>query len=137
MVRQRSAKPLFTGSIPVLAFDFAKQNHPEFLVEELIKRGARHFMWNVYILKCSDDSYYTGVTSDLDKRLVRHNLGQAVEYTKLRRPVELLYVEEFENKKEALKREVQIKKYGRKNKEHLIQYGHGQNVPSSQQIKVK
>lgn len=75
----------------------------------------------VYILKCKDNSFYTGWTSDLSKRIQRHNLGLGAKYTRSRRPVELIYFETFENKSEALKREYQIKQLSRKQKEKLIE----------------
>ena len=75
----------------------------------------------VYILKCKDDSFYTGWTTDLSKRIQRHNLGLGAKYTRSRRPVELIYFETFENKSEALKREYQIKQLSSKQKEKLIE----------------
>ncbi|WDV44490.1 GIY-YIG nuclease family protein [Clostridiaceae bacterium M8S5] len=73
-----------------------------------------------YILRCSDGTYYTGWTTDLKKRLKAHNGKIASKYTRGRTPVNLTYYEEFETKKEAMKREVQIKKLTRKQKELLI-----------------
>ena len=67
--------------------------------------------FHVYILKCSDGSLYTGITSNLEKRILQHNglkLGGG-KYTRSRRPVELVYVEKYETKKEAAKREYEIK----------------------------
>lgn len=75
----------------------------------------------VYILKCKDNSFYTGWTTDLSKRIQRHNLELGAKYTRSRRPVELIYFETFENKSEALKREYQIKQLTRKQKEKLIE----------------
>lgn len=63
-----------------------------------------------YILKCSDDTYYTGYTTDLKKRIETHNEKKGAKYTRGRTPVTLMYYEEFETKSEALKREAQIKK---------------------------
>lgn len=63
-----------------------------------------------YILKCSDDTYYTGYTTDLKKRIETHNEKKGAKYTRGRTPVALVYYEEFETKSEALKREAQIKK---------------------------
>ena len=74
----------------------------------------------VYILKCSDDSYYTGWTNDLQKRLACHNQGKGAKYTKPRLPVEVIYHEKFETKQEAMSREYKIKKLSRKEKEKLI-----------------
>jgi putative endonuclease len=67
----------------------------------------------VYILKCSDDTLYTGWTKDLNKRLNKHNEGQGAKYTRGRLPVTLVYYEVYETKEEALKREIKIKKMSR------------------------
>lgn len=75
----------------------------------------------VYILKCADGTYYTGSTNDVEKRVVKHNTHKAgAKYTKSRRPVELIYQEEYETKPEALVRENQIKQLTRKQKEKLL-----------------
>ena len=73
-----------------------------------------------YILKCKDDSLYTGWTNDLKKRITSHNAGKGAKYTKARRPVELVYYEEFQTGEEAMKREYAIKQLSRKEKEALI-----------------
>lgn len=73
-----------------------------------------------YILKCKDDSLYTGWTNDLKKRITSHNAGKGAKYTKARRPVELVYYEEFQTREEAMKREYVIKQLSRKEKEALI-----------------
>lgn len=73
-----------------------------------------------YILKCKDDSLYTGWTNDLKKRITNHNAGKGAKYTKARRPVELVYYEEFQTREEAMKREYAIKQLSRKEKEALI-----------------
>ena len=62
-----------------------------------------------YILKCKDDSFYTGWTNNLEKRIHDHNSGKGARYTKARRPVELVYYEEFQTRQEAMKREYAIK----------------------------
>ena len=77
-------------------------------------------MHYVYILKCHDDTYYTGWTTDLEKRLHAHNEGEGAKYTRSRRPVELVYFEEFQDKSSALKRECAIKALSRTQKELLI-----------------
>ena len=73
-----------------------------------------------YILKCKDDSLYTGWTNDLKKRITSHNAGKGAKYTKARRPVELVYYDEFQTREEAMKREYAIKQLSRKEKEALI-----------------
>lgn len=73
-----------------------------------------------YMLKCSDGTYYTGWTNDLQKRLETHNSGCGAKYTKPRLPVTLVYYEEFSTKEEAMRREYAIKQLSRKKKELLI-----------------
>ena len=73
-----------------------------------------------YILKCHDGSLYTGWTNDIEKRIKAHNTGRGAKYTKPRRPVELVYYEEFTTKEEAMKREYAIKQMTRKEKEEFI-----------------
>ena len=74
-----------------------------------------------YILRCADDTLYTGWTNDLEKRLAAHNAGLGAKYTKPRRPVELIYSESHETKEEAMRREFQIKRLTRAEKLALIQ----------------
>lgn len=74
----------------------------------------------VYIMQCSDGSYYTGWTTDIERRLQEHNSGTASKYTRGRRPVKCVYYEEIANKNDALKREIMIKKMNRPQKEALI-----------------
>lgn len=78
-------------------------------------------MWYVYIVECSDGSYYTGITTDVLRRLEEHNLWEkAAKYTRARRPVFLVYQEEIEDKSQAAKREYEIKKLPRSEKIKLI-----------------
>ena len=74
-----------------------------------------------YILKCSDGTYYTGWTNNLEKRLKAHNSGRGAKYTRARTPVALVYHEAFETKEEAMHREYCIKQLSRAEKETLIQ----------------
>ena len=69
-----------------------------------------------YILKCNDGTLYTGWTNNLEKRVKDHNEGKGAKYTKARRPVSLVYYEEFESKEEAMKREYAIKQMSRSDK---------------------
>lgn len=73
-----------------------------------------------YIVKCSDNTLYTGWTNDLEKRLKAHNQGRGAKYTKSRTPVVLVYYEEFPDKASAMRREYEIKKLSRREKEMLI-----------------
>ena len=77
--------------------------------------------YHVYILECSDKSYYTGVTNDLDRRLLEHQEGLDVKcYTYKRRPVKLKFFDEFLDINDAIAAEKQIKGWSRKKKEALI-----------------
>lgn len=73
-----------------------------------------------YMLRCKDNSIYSGYTTDLEKRLETHNSGMGAKYTRARLPVKLVYFEEFEDKKEAMKREWQFKQYTHIEKESMI-----------------
>ncbi len=73
-----------------------------------------------YILKCSDDSYYTGWTNNLEKRIKTHNQGKGAKYTRARYPVELLTFWEFESKQEAMQWEWKLKQLSRSQKETEI-----------------
>ncbi|MBU5317408.1 GIY-YIG nuclease family protein [Clostridium bornimense] len=77
-------------------------------------------MCYVYILKCSDNTLYTGWTNNLEKRIATHNSGKGAKYTRNRLPVELAYFETFEDKSSALKREYAIKQLPRYKKLDLI-----------------
>lgn len=73
-----------------------------------------------YLLKCSDGSLYAGWTNDPERRLKAHNNGTASKYTRSRRPVEMVYLEEFETKSEAMKREAALKMMTREQKLELV-----------------
>ena len=75
----------------------------------------------VYILKCSDNSYYVGITSNLDRRVTEHNAGKYSDaYTFSRRPVELVWYQEFFEPNQAISFENKIKKWSRAKKEAII-----------------
>ncbi|WP_085993753.1 GIY-YIG nuclease family protein [Oceanobacillus senegalensis] len=74
----------------------------------------------VYILKCGDDSLYTGYTNDLEHRLEMHREGKGAKYTRGRGPFKVVYIEKFETKEEAMRKEYQIKQLERKGKLLLI-----------------
>ena len=76
--------------------------------------------WQVYILKCSDGTFYTGITNNLNLRIEKHNLGKGAKYTKNRLPVSLVYKESTLDKSQSLKREIAIKKLPRDKKLELI-----------------
>jgi predicted GIY-YIG superfamily endonuclease len=77
--------------------------------------------WFVYILRCSDGSLYTGITTDLNRRCEEHNAGTASHFTRSRLPVALVYQETQASRSLALKREAAIKALSRPEKESLIQ----------------
>ena len=76
--------------------------------------------WKVYIVKCSDKTFYTGITNNIKLRLETHNLGKGAKYTKSRLPVILVYLETVDDKSSALRREIEIKKLNRSQKINLI-----------------
>lgn len=73
-----------------------------------------------YMVRCSDGTLYTGWTNNLEKRMEAHNSGRGAKYTKSRRPVELVYYEEFTQKSDAMSREARLKQLGRAEKLKLI-----------------
>jgi len=75
----------------------------------------------VYILRCADDTLYTGYTTDVERRVLEHNADKlGAKYTKARRPVELIYTETFDSKGDAMRREIKIKALTRTQKLSLI-----------------
>lgn len=79
---------------------------------------GNHF---VYIVRCSDNSLYTGYTNNIEVRINKHNAGKGAKYTKIRRPVVLVYQEMYDTKSEALRREYEIKTFTRQRKLKLIE----------------
>lgn len=90
-------------------------------------------MYFVYILRCADDTLYTGSTVDLTARLAAHNSGKGAKYTRSRCPVELVFSERFADKGEALRYEIAIKRLSRTEKLGLIE---GQNDPTAEYLTV-
>ena len=77
--------------------------------------------WKVYIVECADGTYYTGITTNVRRRILEHNFSfKSSKYTRSRRPVRLVYEESVDDRSHASKREIQIKKLKRKNKINLI-----------------
>ncbi|MGP4109138.1 GIY-YIG nuclease family protein [Virgibacillus sp. L01] len=74
----------------------------------------------VYILKCNDNTLYTGYTNDLEHRVVMHEQGKGAKYTRGRGPFQVVFVERFSTKEEALQKEYQVKQLTRKGKFQLI-----------------
>lgn len=78
-------------------------------------------LWYIYIIKCIDNTLYTGITTDIDRRILEHNsTGRGAKYTRSRQPVELVYLESCESRSIASKREYAIKKLKKKEKLFLI-----------------
>ena len=78
--------------------------------------------WKVYIVECADGTYYTGITTDTERRLLEHNYSfKSAKYTRSRRPVKLVYEEDSQNRSTASKREYEIKKMKRKDKIILVE----------------
>lgn len=77
-------------------------------------------MWFVYVILCEDGSLYTGATNNLEKRFKDHQAGKGGHYTRSHKPVSLLHSEELSSKSEALKREAEIKSWGREKKIKLL-----------------
>jgi predicted GIY-YIG superfamily endonuclease len=76
--------------------------------------------WSVYMVRCSDESLYTGIAKDVDARLAKHNAGKGAAYTRARRPVRLLYREDGLTRREALVREASIKALPKPRKESIV-----------------
>ena len=75
----------------------------------------------VYVLRCDDDSLYTGYTTDVERRVAEHDDGAGAKYTRGRTPVELVHVEGFDTQSAAMSREWEIKQLGRDEKERLVE----------------
>ena len=76
--------------------------------------------WFFYIIRCRDNSLYSGITNNLEQRLREHNRGGGAKYTLARRPVILVHSERYDNVSEARKREEQVKRWSKVKKEQLI-----------------
>ena len=88
------------------------------MIRRMKKGGKRE--WSVYILRCGDETLYTGIAKDVEARLAQHNAGRGAAYTKTHLPVTLLYQEGRFNRSKALIRESQIKRLPRPAKEKLV-----------------
>jgi putative endonuclease len=83
---------------------------------------AEHF---VYVVRCADDTLYTGYTTDVERRVAEHDAGEGAKYTRGRTPVELVHVESYGSKSEAMSREYEIKQLSRDRKERLVSAADG------------
>lgn len=80
-------------------------------------------MHYVYVVECSDGSLYTGYTTDPERRVAEHNAGDGARYTRGRTPVDLVHVESFDDRADALAREYEVKQLSRREKERLVRRG--------------
>jgi len=76
---------------------------------------------HVYVLRCADDTFYTGYTTDIERRVAEHDSGEGAKYTRGRTPVELVHVESFDSRSAAMSREHEIKQFSRARKESLVE----------------
>ena len=93
------------------------------------KRGGRKIHgeeWSLYILQCSDGSFYTGITNNLERRFKMHQAGRASRYTRSHGPVEMLYSEPCGDRSSALIRECEVKEWPKKKKVALVA---GEKIP--------
>ena len=74
----------------------------------------------VYVLRCADGTLYTGYTTDVARRVAEHDAGEGAKYTRGRTPVELVHVESFDSRSEAMSREYEVKSLSRAEKERLV-----------------
>ena len=73
-----------------------------------------------YMARCSDNSLYSGYTTNIKDREAKHNEGKGAKYTKAHLPISIIYFERFRSKSKAIKREAEVKKYSKEEKEQLI-----------------
>ena len=93
-----------------------------FNVPAALRRGVSH---HVYVVECADGTYYTGYTTDVDRRVAEHDAGEGAKYTRGRAPVELRHVERYDSRSAAMSREYEIKRLSRAEKEALVDAGDG------------
>ncbi|MCM3734189.1 GIY-YIG nuclease family protein [Fictibacillus nanhaiensis] len=83
----------------------------------MVNKNGNHF---VYILECSDGTYYTGYTNEISQRLRKHEEGKGAKYTRGRGPLKLVFQQSFQTKQEAMRMEFAVKKLSRAEKERII-----------------
>jgi predicted GIY-YIG superfamily endonuclease len=86
------------------------------------KRRKKAAAWLLYVLKCRDDTLYTGITLDVSRRVQQHNSGTASRYTRSRLPVRLIFSEPCRSRSQALKKEYAMKRLSRKKKEEYLRH---------------
>ena len=94
------------------------------ILSKFVKQAERRQRpWYVYIVECADKSLYVGITPDLARREKKHNAGKASRYTRVRRPVRIVFAEKRPNQSSALKREAELKSWRREKKANLVASG--------------
>ncbi|OGR83512.1 MAG: hypothetical protein A2902_02030 [Elusimicrobia bacterium RIFCSPLOWO2_01_FULL_64_13] len=83
------------------------------------RKGRGRGPWHLYIVRCRDGTFYTGIAKDWEKRIRKHNRGKGAAYTRSRRPVEIVYRETCRGRSSALRREMRVKSLDRRGKEKL------------------
>ncbi len=102
-----------------LSFNIALARPPRYL-PLIMSTKKPEPVWFLYLLRCRDDTLYTGITTDLNRRLTAHNSGKGAKYTRSRLPVVLAYSEELANESLARRREYEIKGWSRAQKERFL-----------------
>ena len=87
--------------------------------------------WTVYILECADETLYTGITTDIEKRLVKHTNGVGAKYTRGRSPYKVIFTQHGLTKSDALKREAEIKTFTKEQKHQLAKSTPKRKAPSA------
>ena len=94
------------------------------------RKGSREALytimskWYFYIARCHDESLYIGISSNTEKRIIKHNTGQGAQWIKRHGQAKIVYLEKYDTYLEAHRRELQVKKWSRKKKENLIKHKH-------------
>jgi putative endonuclease len=111
---------VFVGRIETSSDMWARNYELLFLYAKQVDIGCKFFMAWMYILQCSDGSYYVGSTRNLDLRFSQHQQGKGSQYTSTRLPVQLVYYEEYDHVSDAYAREKQVQGWSRRRREALI-----------------
>jgi putative endonuclease len=110
-----------TGQSKALAMAVKTRKSSRRLTKPAVRiAGGRAMNWQVYIILCSDESLYTGITKDIDRRFNEHAEGRGAKYFRGRQPVKVVYLEKDHNRSTASKREAQIKAMDRSEKASLL-----------------
>jgi putative endonuclease len=94
-------------------------------------------MWFVYVIRCADQSFYTGVTTDAERRIDEHNDGSGARYTRARGPVELVYLERVKDRGSALRREHEIKRMTAAGKRAMVESARRKKARRKERAKAR